>query len=278
MRLLDLPSRQGALWVRRGIAVFLRAPLPYLMLMLVMLLAVPVLAVIPVIGAVVLIASAPLVSLGFMIATREVLEGNPRPMPTVFIDPLRTERPKVRAMLMLCSSYAVLVILTVVLSNALSGGRLAQLGAGSLATPEQVEGLLAQPGVPGAILLCATMMTLLSLAYWHAPALVYWDGQGASQAVFSSTLACWRNRGAFTIYGLAWIGLITLLNWVTVLVVGVLLNSVNLAALLLAPLGVASWAAFYASAYFSFADSFIDTVGDAHSSGDANQGSSDSSV
>jgi hypothetical protein len=36
--------------------------------------------------------------------------------------------------------------------------------------------------------------------FWHAPGLVHWGSQGVGQALFSSTLAVWRCRGAFVVY------------------------------------------------------------------------------
>ena len=50
----------------------------------------------------------------------------------------------------------------------------------------------------------------LSVPFWHAPALVYWQGQGVGQALFSSTLAVWRCKGAFLMYSLAWVGVIAI--------------------------------------------------------------------
>ena len=59
---------------------------------------------------------------------------------------------------------------------------------------------------------------LLSVPFWHAPALVHWGGQGVAQALFSSTLALWRNKAAFALNGLLWFaafmtmsGIVTLL-------------------------------------------------------------------
>jgi hypothetical protein len=99
------------------------------------------------------------------------------------------------------------------------------------------------------------LAALLSIPFWHAPALVYWEGHSCAKALFSSTLACWRNRGAFVIYGLVWLGLM--------IVFGVLVS------LILALFGVPQWlmnaslpmalimaTVYYASLYFTFADCF----------------------
>ena len=47
----------------------------------------------------------------------------------------------------------------------------------------------------------------LSIPFWHAPALVYWGGQGWAKSLFFSTVALWRNKGAFALYGLGWLAL-----------------------------------------------------------------------
>ena len=44
------------------------------------------------------------------------------------------------------------------------------------------------------------------MPFWHAPALVYWGGQTVGKSLFFSTVACWRNKGAFAVYALDWLG------------------------------------------------------------------------
>ena len=262
MRLLDVPARQGTLWVRRGVSTFLRAPVAFALLLGVVVLAAIVLSLLPVAGVLLMLAAQPLVSLGFMVATREVLDGHARPTPRVFIEPLRGGRA--RALLQLGGAYAALVLLILVLANAVSSGQLADLGTllGNPGTdPAAVEAAFEQPGVDVGLLLAGTLLTLVSLTFWHAPALVYWDGQGAGQALFSSTLACWRAKAAFTLYGLAWIGLSAVISWI-LLAIFALLGNPMLAAMAMVPVGLLLQTAFYVSLYFTFADSFIDTTGD----------------
>ncbi len=51
------------------------------------------------------------------------------------------------------------------------------------------------------------LLALLAVPFWHAPALVFWGRQGWAKSLFFSTMAIWRNRGAFAVYGLGWFGL-----------------------------------------------------------------------
>jgi hypothetical protein len=46
----------------------------------------------------------------------------------------------------------------------------------------------------------------LSLAMWHAPALVHWHGVEPVKSIFFSVVAVFRNFGAYALFGLAWLG------------------------------------------------------------------------
>jgi hypothetical protein len=43
------------------------------------------------------------------------------------------------------------------------------------------------------------------LAFWFAPVLVVWHNMKPMQALFSSWVAAWRNKGSFLIYGMGWL-------------------------------------------------------------------------
>ena len=96
---------------------------------------------------------------------------------------------------------------------------------------------------------------LLSVPFWHAPALVHWGSQGALQALFSSTVALWRTRGAFTVYLLGW-GAAMLAVAGLVALLGTLFGARQALGILTLPIGLVFSAAFYVSLWFSFADTF----------------------
>jgi hypothetical protein len=114
-----------------------------------------------------------------------------------------------------------------------------------MSDPRLVAGMLVQLG----------LATLLSVPFWHAPALIYWGGQGLAQALFSSTVACWRNRGAFLLYGLVFGGLIFLFTLFGGILLGVL-GTGALVAMLALSASLVIPAAFYASLYFTFTGCF----------------------
>jgi hypothetical protein len=85
--------------------------------------------------------------------------------------------------------------------------------------------------------------------------LVHWAQQGVGQALFSSTLACWRNKGALGVYGLALIGLNVVVSWLATIPI-LLLDSVAVAMFAGLLANIALWSVFYASLYFTYSDSF----------------------
>lgn len=257
MKLKTVSARHGALWVRQGFRAFLKQPMPFAALFAAFMFVVFVLALLPFIGSLLVLALLPLVSLGFMIATRIVVEGG-LPTPTVFIDPLRADRPRVTAMIQLGLGYAAATFLVMWLSDVVDGGAFGALMEALPAeqsSPEAVAAKLDVSGLGMGLLLRFGLAGLLSVPFWHAPALVFWDGHGAAKALFSSTLACWRNRGAFAVYGLTWLGLIMLIGMLSSLVFP-LLGQSRLFAVAAVPMSLILTTVFYVSLYFTFADSF----------------------
>lgn len=258
MRLQTLPARQGAHWVGQGFRVFAKRPLAFAALFTSVLLAFLAVKLVPLLMFVIL-PLMPLVSLGFMIATRTVLQGG-FPTPRVFIEPLSGDRSRTMAMLKLGVIYAVATFLIMWLGDLVDGGGPETLldatsttASGSDAaavalatTPAPLLGLLLRFGLAG----------LLSVPFWHAPALVFWHGQGCAKSLFASTVACWRNRGAFALYSVAWLGVILALSLVCALVFAV----VGQPELLMAasvPMSLIVATVYYASLYPTFADCFV---------------------
>lgn len=252
------------MWVRQGFRAFFKRPLPFAALFASFMFAVFVLALLPFVGALVLLALLPLVSLGFMIATRIAIDGG---MPTarVFIDPLRAGAPRRNALLKLGLTYAAATFVVMWLSDVIDHGAFEALMdamPAAQSSTDAVAAKLAAPGLGLGLLLRFGLAGLLSVPFWHAPALVHWDGHGCAKALFSSTLACWRNRGAFAVYGLVWFALIIAFGMVGSLMFA-LLGQPQLFALAAVPLSLLFTTVFYVSLYFTFADCFTATEGGA---------------
>jgi hypothetical protein len=165
-----------------------------------------------------------------------------------------------KAQWLICALYALGSIGVIELSAWIDGGLFEKLQI-ALATPDvtpaEVNELLADPRLAQGMLARMGLATLLSVPFWHAPALVHWGQQGAWQALFSSTLALWRARGAFVVYALGWVAVTFVFGLLAMALVLVLGNR-QVVSVLAMPGGLIISAMFYVSLWFSFADSFGD--------------------
>jgi hypothetical protein len=212
--------------------------------------------VLPVVGVVGL-ASLPLLSLGFMVAARSVLRGGPAHAGH-FVEPLVGDSRRRRHLLVLCGLYGVAALGVVMLAGWVYGDAMELLRAAIAehgAASAQAAQAAADPRLSEGMTTFALLATALSVPFWHAPALVLWGGQSAWQALFSSTLGVWRAKGAYLVYGLAW--LIASVGFS--LLIGVLAGAFgarSLVVLMLPALVLALSTAFYVSLWFSFVDNF----------------------
>ena len=261
LRLVPVAPRQGFAWVRRGFALFLRKPLPFASLFMAFMLLSMLLALLPVVGGPLLLAVMPLLSLGYIAATRAALQGG-AVHPGLLVEPVARAEPPVRKrLLLLCALHGALALVLVLLWVQGWGEPFRHLGSllgsGQASQQEVVEAYL-DPRLQTGLFVLSGLWGLLQVPFWHAPALVLWGGQGVRQALFSSTLALWRARGAFAVALLAWVGLSLAYAFVS----GVLLTLLGVPAL--AALGafvgmIVFTSAFYVSLFFIFADSFAET-------------------
>lgn len=252
MKLKTVRARQGIAWVQGGFRVFLKQPLGYSGLFALIGLAVLLLLQLPFIGPVLALGLMPIGSLAFLIATRDVLAGRSA-HPALVFGPLRQPARR-RALIQLGAVYAASAIAVVLLAHLLDGGRFAEAVlaiAEERATPETFN----DPMLEFGLLLRLALMIVLSLAFWHTPALVYWDGLTIGKAIFASMLACWRSLGAFALYGICWFLLLVALMLLAQTIFA-LMGLAQAAAQAALPAVMLCSTVFYASLYFSYADAF----------------------
>lgn len=261
LALKSVPTARGAQWVRDAFRLFKRRPLAFTGLFMAFMFVALMSLFIPVIGGVLQMMMLPLLSLGFMIASLAALHDGPV-QPGQFIEALGTDARRRRALLTLCGLYGLLAVGLLWGVDWLSEGKLAELQAamaGGDATPQEIDALAGHPGVFNGMLALTLGASMLSVPFWHAPALVHWGHQGAAQALFSSTLAVWRAKGAFVVYAFTWFGLVVVFGVVSALLLGAL-GMAALAGVLALPAGLLFSTVFYVSLIFSFHDSFGEAV------------------
>jgi hypothetical protein len=262
LHLQTVPARHGVLWVRHGFKVFQRRPMALSGLLALCMLAALLALLVPVLGSMLLLMGLPLMSLGFMLATHLVLQ-NQTPTASVFLAPFKLTAARRNSQLALCSGYALATVLVMVASNAVDGGAfdalqelMADPKANDPAYEAALQAAISDPRLFWGMVCRLSLATLLAVPFWHAPALVHWGGQGALQALFSSTLGVWRNRGAFVFNGLIWVGLIVSLSMGLALLTS-LLGLGQILPMLALPLGLLLSTVFYVSLYFTFIDCFM---------------------
>jgi hypothetical protein len=255
--LKTVDAARGTRWMADAWRLFLKKPLAFCALFGLFLAAALFTSIVPLIGPVVQMMSLPLLGLGFMVAAQSALLNGPV-HPRCFIEPLRTDATRRRSLLILCASYGLLALVVLAIGDHVSNGAWARLQAAmakGVAAQAEVDTILAEPGVGAGAIWIVLAGTALTVPFWHAPALVHWGAQTPGQALFSSTLAVWRAKGAFVVYLLSWLGSVMLFALVTALLLG-LLGLAQWAGVLGIPGGLVFSAVFYVSLLFTFNDSF----------------------
>ena len=254
MKLLTVPAWRGMQWLRGGFRVFLRQPLAYTALFMAFLFGLMVLLSLPSIGALVGLILVPAANVGFVLAS-ETAEAGRTPSPALLVVALRGPRARVIAMIQIGIAYALAALLAKWLADLIDPGFDERLAAFMEPASDPANLALPVDDLQWGLLLRLLLPVPLTLVFWHAPVIVYRSGIGAAKAVFASAVACWRNLGAFAVYGLSWVILLTVFAVFT-LGFFAMLGQPRFAVLVTVPAALMFSTAFYASLYFSVVDCF----------------------
>ena len=241
MKLNIVPARTGITWVKLGIKTFFKQPLALAGLFFMYMAAATLASLIPVVGVVLALAIVPAATLGLMAATQEATKGK-FPMPAILVSAFRAGKQRARAMMVLGFLYAAacLVIVSIVPLF--------------LDVPASRESALT-PEMQGVMLLVMVLYLPVSILFWHAPALVHWHGVTPLKSLFFSAVVCFRNAGAYALFGLTWMAVLIVVGLVVSMLTG-LLASPEAAAALVMPAALLMAAMFSTSIYFTFEGSF----------------------
>ncbi|MDB5930881.1 MAG: hypothetical protein JWR60_2588 [Polaromonas sp.] len=251
MKLNIVPARTGLVWVKLGIKTFARQPLAMSGLFFMFMAMLSVASLLPFIGMALALALLPAATLGLMAATQEATKGK-FPMPSILVSAFRAGQQRLRAMMVLGAIYAAGILALMGVSALIDGGQFASL---YLVGGKITEEVVMQDRFQLAMWVAMALYLPLSLLFWHAPALVHWHGISPVKSLFFSFVACYKNFGAFTVFGLAWSG-VFVLAVVFVALMASLLGNPMLATVAMFPVVLVILAMFFTSIYFSFRDSF----------------------
>ncbi|MEW6342513.1 MAG: BPSS1780 family membrane protein [Paraburkholderia sp.] len=204
MQLIEVPAKAGYVWFRQGIWLFRKNPLAFLTLIFAYLLVVTLIEQIPFVGGVLPLALVPGVAVGFMAACRDTIAGKPV-FPTILVDGFRSYGAvAAKRLLALGGLYVVAMALVLAGSALADDGTLLRFALGTSAQDPEA---LANTNIMSGMLAAFAFSIPVAMLYWFAPILAAWHDVQPLKAMFFSVVSCWRNRGAFIVFGVLWIAL-----------------------------------------------------------------------
>jgi len=252
MKLNSIAPKEGYTWIRQGIWLFKQNPLGFLMLVFIYVFAAQLAVIIPVIGVFAVLLLTPTLALGFMTACRQAIQKE-RISPMVYLIALKSGTLVRRRILQLGLVYAALILL---LSFALS-----LLVDFELLIPLMMSDKPITPEALREIYLVlffgAALYIPIAMLMWFSPVLVAWADMSVAQALFSSCLACWTNKGAFFFYLSIWSAILIAIP----LTVGIVFDAMDFgqaASFIIAPISMAGLTVMHCSFYATWKACFTE--------------------
>ena len=252
MKLNTVAPKEGYAWIRQGIWLFKQNPLGFLMLVFMYIFAAQLAVIIPVIGVFAVLLLTPTLSVGFMTACRQAIQKE-RIRPTVYLVALQSGELIRKRILQLGLIYAALILLlSFVLSLLVDFEMLIPLlTSDTVITPEALRQIYL------VLLFGAILYIPVAMLMWFSPVLVAWADMSVSQALFSSWLACWTNKGAFFFYLSIWSVVLIAIP----LTIGMLFDALDFgqaASFLVAPISMAGLTLMHCSFYATWKACFTE--------------------
>ena len=250
MLLHTVPARQGLQWALLGMRTFWKQPLAMSGLFFLFMALISLVSMVPLLGGALALVLMPAFTAGLMAATQMASEGR-FPMPGTVWMALRAG-PRRVPMLQLGALYAAGFLLLMAVSMLVDGGQFARIYlAGEPIRPELVQA----DSFQAALWVSMLLYVPLSMLFWHAPALVFWQGVSPVKSLFFSWMGCWRKKGAFVVYAGAWAAVFGSVAVVAMLA-ATLLGDPQMTLSIMMPLALLAAAMFFTSMLFTVKDCF----------------------
>ena len=207
---LVLPGRSlspgaGWEWIAGGWRLFLRAPLMWIMALIIIIVVFVALgifsAIVPIIGPIVMQLLQPVVSAGLIIAAHSLERGGTFELEHLFAGFKKNFGDlMIVGLLFMLGSFLIMLVFVALLAMTVGTAALGAFGSGN---PDQVvaaAGASILVMLVGMLVMMALLVPLLA-AYWFAPALVIMHDMKPVAAMRESFFACFRNFVPFLVYG-----------------------------------------------------------------------------
>jgi hypothetical protein len=252
MKLNSVAPKEGYAWIRQGIWLFKQNPLGFLMLVFMYVFVAQLAVLVPVIGVFAVLLLTPTLSVGFMTACRQAIQKE-RIRPSVYVIALQSTPLIRKRILQLGLVYAALILaLSFILSMLVDFELLIPLMTNDKPiTPEAVRQIYL-------ILLFGGLLYVpVAMLMWFSPVLVAWADMSVAQALFSSVVACWTNRGAFFLYLAIWSAILIAIP----LSIGSIFDALDLgqaASFIIAPISMAGLTVMHCSFFATWKACFAE--------------------
>lgn len=252
MKLNNVAPKEGYTWIRQGIWLFKQNPLGFLMLVFLYVFTAQLAVIIPVIGVFAVLLLTPTLSVGFMTACRQAIQKE-RIRPIVYLTALQGTPIIRKRILQLGLVYAALILsLSFILSLVVDFELLLPLMTSDKPiTPEVIRQVYI------AVFFGGLLYVPVAMLMWFSPVLVAWANMSVGQALFSSALACWANKGAFFFYMTIWGSILVFIP----LSIGSILDALGLgqaASFIIAPLSIAALTVMHCSFFATWKACFAE--------------------
>ena len=252
MKLNSVAPKEGYTWIRQGIWLFKQNPLGFLMLVFMYVFVAQLAVLVPVIGIFAVLLLTPTLSVGFMTACRQAIQKE-RIRPSVYLAALQSTPIVRKRILQLGLVYAALILaLSFILSLLVDFELLIPLMTNDKPiTAEAIRQIYLILFFGGLLYVPVAMLM------WFSPVLVAWADMPVPQALFSSCLACWSNRGAFFLYLSVWSVILIAIP----LMLGMIFDALNIgqiASYIIAPISMAGLTVMHCSFFATWKACFTE--------------------
>lgn len=201
MEPIRLPARRGWEWIKQGYALFMTAPLLWVVLLVICIVAIAALSVIPFIGEPLVSLLMPVMVVGLMAGCRALQNGEELELTHLFSGFQQHTSPLVTlGGIALVGQYLILGVMMMV-----GGGTIVNIMMSStdITDPEIFTKAIAGAGL--AVLLGATLFSVLIMATQFAPLLIYFNNAPPLAAMKLSLRAFTSNVAPMLVYGITFI-------------------------------------------------------------------------
>lgn len=201
-------SRLGLAWLMEGFRLFHRQPLIWFLTLFAYWAGLVILAMVPLLGLIAPLILTPGLGFGF-VALAYAVDRQEMPMPLLLVSGFRSDKAKL--LLQMGLLYFLGLVVVLVLAWVVDGGSLFRAMSQS---PEELTDptISMDPSLQWGLIVAVLGYLPVLMAFWFAPQLVVWGQFPLAKALFYSFFAVWRNRRAFFVYGVSWVGLFVFLS------------------------------------------------------------------